>query len=149
MPNQINDAPLRAQLHTDIMAAHTGANIPVAVHDDDPLLSKASADLPYYVLTLQDFHQEKEALRKVRQYYRYEITGRFPWPVSGTIQQAKIDRANEIMAVITASVGYATIGVDSLVASVDFKHGQEDPQEPILEYSLYFDIQVVDDRSTS
>lgn len=150
MPNAINDAALRAQLHTDILASWLTTFAPTRICDNEPRLPYTSAHLPYAVVSLVEMTQEPSGLRHEAQTYRYEITGVFAWPASGTIAAAQEARANALLAQLTANRTYATIGRDFLVESVLFDaQGGSDEQEPVYTITVIFVVTVYDEHSTA
>lgn len=150
MPNAVNDSTLRAQIHTDILAAWTSTYAPTRIVDNEPRLPYTASHLPYAVVLLTEVTQEPSGLRHEAQTYRYEITGVFAWPGSGTIAAAQETRANALLAQLTANRTYATIGRDFLAESVLFdQQGGSDEQEPVYTVTTVFVVTVYDEHSTA
>lgn len=141
---QILDSTFRAQIHTDLLAVLTGANAPVAIHDQRPRLSKGAAEYPYCVALLNDFQQQQAGLRRVTQVYEYEIVfvGLLS-AVTGALDPAKVVIANLIIAQLMASNQYASTQGLRMVTGVDIQGGRfNDDDHPTFEVSVKFQITI-------
>jgi hypothetical protein len=139
MAQQIEDAPVRAQLHTDIQAAWTGSDAVKKIHDDEPKLPKTRDDLPCAVVLLTGFRQQRAGLIKVAQFLTYEITYAAPWPTSGaTLASEKIRLANLLLALLTSNPFYGG-AADRFVPSGTFTKGLTEDKEPYFEFTLTFE----------
>jgi hypothetical protein len=149
MANQINDATYRALLHTDLMAAHSGAHAVLAIYDSVPRLP-TDPNPPYYVLHLLRASQQGAGLRKIAQTLEYEITyvGLLS-AITGTIQAAKLARLNEAMSVITAGRTYGTYGSDYLISEATFEDSPVMEGESTYEVAFLLRITNIDERSTA
>jgi hypothetical protein len=102
MPLQLADAVLRPLLRDDIKTAWALTR----VRSDPPQIPGQPADLPQAFLQLRDVETAREAgqagFGETQVVHTYVITGQFVYPVSGTLEEAKVAKANALLAVLTA-----------------------------------------------
>ena len=77
------------------------------------------------------------------QTYNFGILGRFPFPTDPTqiVELLKVDKANELIALIQTGANFATIGVLPIVHTID-PGEQDDPGEGAYEVTLMFQCYV-------
>lgn len=99
---QIPDAPIRARLEDDLRACWNPTNL----RPDAPRVAQNAADLPDVRVHLLDGEVQGQgpgsAARDVVVPLTYEITGRWAYPASGTVNEAQVSRLNAFLAVFTA-----------------------------------------------
>ena len=139
---QIIDSTFRAQIHTDLKAVLTGANLPKAIHDQRPRVAKVAANLPYCSVMLDDFKQVQAGLRRVTQTYTYEIAFVAALDgVSGVLNTQQIAIANLIMGRLMTGNLYAGEQCVRMVTQVkpgDDQQGADNT--PAYEVTLTFEI---------
>lgn len=144
MANQINDGLLRPLINACVKAAWS----PTKIVDNAARLPYAAADLPYAVVFLAGMTQDFGGLRMEAQTYRYEITGVFAWPSSGTINDALVSRANSLMSQLTDSPNFGPYGRGRRVTEVAFdSQGGGDDQEPVYSVTVTLELTVFDSQS--
>jgi hypothetical protein len=101
MPLQLADAILRPLLRDDIKTAWSLSR----VRSDPPQIPGVPADLPQAFLQLRDVETAREAgqagFGETQVVHTYVITGQFVYPVSGTLEEAKVEKANALLSVLT------------------------------------------------
>ena len=145
MPNQSNDAAIRAQLHTDVAVAWPGLT---KILDDAEItdLPKTLSDLPYAVINMGEIDQTPAGLRWVAQQYPFQIIGVFARPQSGTLRAAQTTKANALLAILTAIPSYTNI-----CRTYDIGVSYEpifDPQETVYNVGVSFTPTVIDSFAT-
>lgn len=148
--NQIQDAPIRSQIHADMTTVWTGTRTPKKQHDDVPLLPKSPDDLPYSIVALDVVKQEKSGLKKVYQHLVFTLTYFGSWPSSGILLDEKRAVANLLIMQLTASSVYS-IGYDPIINSITFaddvtKNTQTQNNEPYFTVEIEFEVTVVESR---
>lgn len=144
MANQVNDGLLRPLINACVKAAWS----PTKIIDNTARLPALAADLPYAVVALVNMTQDFGGLRMEAQTYRYEITGVFGWPASGTINDAMISRANSLMAQLTESPNFGLYGRGRRVTEITFdSQGGGDDQEPVYSVTVTLELTVFDSQS--
>jgi hypothetical protein len=145
LPNSLSDMILRAQIHTDMQAAWTGADKPKKIHDGRPRTVKGKSDLPYAVITLKGLKQEKQGLRRIAATYEFELTyvGSLYAIAGQVLETVKQTRANALISILTAGPSYAG-AADRMVTAVDFSEGETTDNEPSYEVTITFQATVID-----
>lgn len=100
---QLQDDVIRPVLEDNLRACWN----PVNLRPDAPRVAMDSSDLPDVRVQLLDGETQPTggaaASRDVVIPHTYEITGRWAYPVSGTVNTSQIARLNEFLLVFTAN----------------------------------------------
>lgn len=141
--NQIQDVPIRSQLHADMSAAWVGADKPLKQHDGPPLLPKSKNDLPYSIVSEPQVEQVKMGLRRVSQKLTYTLTYFASWPLGTTIAEEKVRIANLIFARLSLNPGYS-VASDRMIHTVMFEDAKTGNSEPYYKMDIVFECTVVE-----
>jgi hypothetical protein len=144
LPEQINDAPIRAMLHQHIKQSLQ----PTAIYDDEDVYSlpKAKGNLDFVVLSLTNFDSKPQGLRTNEQTYAYDLVLVAARPSSGTVKAAQVAKANAVLNLLTNEATYTEIG-RLFAIGVDFSQLFE-KEEPVYTLTLHFSVTVIETRYT-
>lgn len=142
MPLTLNDSTIRQQLQADIQAAWSVRR----VYDDPPQTPASLSRLPMAYLLLGDLEPQRSArgasAKEVTVPHLYTMTGQFAWPASGTIEAAKLARAQALLDRLTAAERYA--GWHRDVTAIRFYlEGLSANQERYFEIEIEFAVEVI------
>ena len=99
MALELGDSTFRPLLRDDIISAWEVEQI----HYDPPAVPGTASVLPRAFLQLGNIDAgEKRGLTRTVLFHTYTIAGQFPFPEEGTLEEAKVARVNELLAVLTA-----------------------------------------------
>jgi hypothetical protein len=99
MAIDLGDSTFRPLLLEDIKTAWDVER----VHYDPPQTPGSLSQLPRAFIQLQNVEPgEKRGFNRWVLFHVYELAGQFVYPESGTLEEAKVSRANELLDVLTA-----------------------------------------------
>lgn len=145
MANFIEEAAIRAQLHTDIAAVWSGLT---RIVDGQSLAPPTQAWLPFATLSLKEVVQEagNAGLKHILQTIRYEIRGIFALPTTN-LEAERIAKANLLIDRLTDSTTYANTALNCWVARAGLDDDRISELENVYEVVVEFACEVHSSRT--
>lgn len=125
---------IRAQIDTDIKTAWPDI---LSIEENNPRLPNLK--VPYAVRKLASVDMAFNGGVTKKHTLSYQILGRFPWPTTGTYEDAKLDRGQALMDLLEANSTYANVGLLPIVSSLDFAE-VDSLTEHAYEVLIVFDV---------
>lgn len=143
MALSLDDSTVRTALRTSIRTAWSVTRI----FDDEPKTIAAASHLPRAFIFLQDTEittgQGQSGMGQVEVPLTYEITGQFAYPASGSLEEAKVSKANLLLAQLTASASFG--GGRRDVVAVRFEKTPTEKLEEAYTVTIVFRVRLQGD----
>ena len=135
----LQDATIRAQIHTDIQAAWTDVT---RIQDGPPILPNKASHLPMAFVELGDvpFEYGQYGVKDITGLYTYSITRLAAWPTSGPIDTEKVTQANALLDIIMGHAALRYAGFPRQLKQVSFTADKLESGEPV--YYITIDLAV-------
>ena len=138
----LDDATIRAQLHTDVKTAWSTLQI----YDDASYGRAAKVLLPRAYVRLQDVKPVRgggtAGIGETSLMHTYEIVGQFAWPTTTPIEVAKVLKSQSLINLLTANIRYSSALYLRDVTNVSFSEMFDQVQEPYYEITIEFAVEV-------
>jgi hypothetical protein len=99
MAIDLGDSTFRPLLRDDMIAAWDL----LKVHYDAPYLPGEASDLPRGFIQIRNVEPgEPQGFSRRNKWHPYRLVGQFAYPASGTVEEARVTRVNELMDILTS-----------------------------------------------
>lgn len=109
MPVIIDDTSIRAQLHADAIESWE-LQLPSKIYDSPQFIPSTKNDLPIVFIELNPITPERggytAGLGQVSMWHTYIITGMFPWPENGSVEEDKVVKLQAFASQITSQANF-------------------------------------------
>lgn len=133
MAIELGDSTFRPLLRDDILDAWEVNRI----HYDPPAVPGTASVLPRAFLQLGNIGPgETLGFSRRLMFHTYTIVGQFAFPAEGTLEEAKVERVNELLAVLTVGDSIYHSAWRYVLGSVDFETSRTSDDETEAYYTV-------------
>lgn len=114
------------------------------VHYDAPKVPGSLDVLPRGFLTLQTLPRgDRRGFNRQIRPHTYDLTVQFPYPESGTLEEAKVEKVEAFLTLVTTDAGIYRGAYRYEVGDIDFETArlEDDPNEEVCSISIEFTLE--------